>query len=319
MLKFVSRKITLQWFLLFGLIGVAIYTVLAKTHITEQEGNAFLFNSFRNFFSKNELIGKGIIIVILLFQIVLLQFYFRKNEYSAKNNLLPACFYLSILLVTKSLIYISPFFFTLLFFLIIISTNYTGNAIAVKNNAFWVGMLIAFATCFDVSSIVLLALSIITLVINHFSKMKEIAILIFGFLLVYFYFFSYHFFVNHLDEWLLTFQQIKVLGVFDPKILTRTTTLIALITLCIFYFYFVVRTKIINDSKIVIQRKRIITLNTRAVLMVACLFISNSPYPDVLGYLFVHLSIYLTLLAQEKSPLYINEFVTVVTFVVLCL
>ena len=319
MLKFINKKITFQWFILFGLTALTIYNIITKTQVSDQEGSAFLFQSFRNLFSQNQFIGKGIVFLILLAQIVLLQFYYRKNEYSSKKSLLPACFYLTILLLTKSLIVISPFFFTLLFFLIIISTNYTGNATTLKNNTFWVGMLIALATCFDVSSLILLVLAMITLILNHFSIIKEICILMFGFLLVYLYFFSFHFFVNNHNEWLLTFQQMKILGIYDKEILTQTSAIIALITLSVLYLYFIIRTKIINDSKIVIQRKRIITLNTRAILMIACLFISNSTYPNVLGYLFVHLSVYLAILSQEKSPLYFNEWVTVVTMVVLCL
>jgi hypothetical protein len=319
MLKFISKKITIQWFLLFGLLAIAIYTIITKAQVTNIEGGAFLFKSFARLFSKYELLGKTLVILILLCQIILLQFYFRKNDFSVKNNLLPACFYISILLLTKSLVIISPFFFTLLFFLIIISTNYTGNAITLKNNAFWVGMLIAIATCFDLSSIILLIIGIITLVINHFSKMKEIGVLVFGFILVYFYFFSFHFFINNHNEWLLTFQQIRILGILDMGILTRNTTLITLFTLPFLYLYFILRCKIINDSKVVIQRKRIITLNTSAVLMMVCILISNSSYPHILGYLFIHIAVYLALLAQERSPVYFNELITIVTFVVLCL
>jgi len=319
MLKFISRKFTIQCLILFGLAVLAIYNIITKTQLSDPDGSAFLFSSFYNLFSQNQWVGKGMVFIILLAQIFLLQYYFRKNEYTTKKSLLPACFYLSILLLTKSLITISPFFFTLLFFLIIISTNYTGNAIVLKNNTFFVGMVIALATCFDMSSIVLLVLAIITLILNHFSIIKEICILMFGFILVYFYFFSFHFFMNSSDDWFSTVLQIKILGILDGAILTRTSTLIALFILSLLYLYFIVRTRIINDSKIVIQRKRIITLNTRAFLMIACLFISNSTYPNVLGYLFIHLSVYLSILSYEKNPLYINDFITVVTFVVLCL
>jgi len=319
MLKFISIKVTFQWFIFIGLAIYAIYTIITKTQISEHAGSAFLFKSFSNLFSQNQIIGKGLVVFVLGLQIIFLQSYFRKNEYSAKNNLLPACFYISILLLTKSLIIISPFFFTLLFFLIIISTNYTGNAVSLKNNTFWVGMLIALATCFDICSFVLLVIAIITLILNHFSVIKEIGILLFGFVLVYFYFFSFHFLINNHHEWFLTFQQIDFFGIFDREILTETRSLITLITLSIFYLYFIVRIRIINDSKIVVQRKRIITLNTRALLMIGCLFISNSAYPHALGYLFIHISVYLALLAQERSPLYINEFITVCTFVVLWL
>jgi hypothetical protein len=149
--------------------------------------------------------------------------------------------------------------------------------------------------------------------------MKEISILIFGFILVYLYFFSYHFFMNNHIEWFSTFQQIKFLGVLKTETLPHTPKLIALPALFLLYLYFIMRVMYINNSKVVVQRKRIITLNTRAVLMMACILISNSIFPQILGYLFIHIAVYLALLAQEKSPLYINEGVTLITIVVLCL
>jgi hypothetical protein len=184
---------------------------------------------------------------------------------------------------------------------------------------FWIGIIIAFATCFDQSSIILLLLVIITLLINQYSRLKEIGILILGFVLIYIYFFSYYFFVDQLNEWIATFQQMKFLGILHSKISNPAIMLVSLIGLGILYIYFIVRFKILSDTKVMIQRKKIMTLNTRAVLMIICLFISNSTYPNILGYLFVHLAIYLALLAQEKSPLFINEIITILTFVVLWL
>ena len=190
MLKFLYRKIALQWGLLLGLLALAIYTIITQTQLTNEQGTAFLFKNFAHFFSQYKYFGRGIIIAVLLLQIFLLQYSFRKNEYSAKKSLLPACFFLSILLLTKSLTIISPFFFTLLFFLIISSIDFTTSSFKIKNNIFWVSILLALATCFDISSVILLVLVISTLIINQFSKIKEIGILLFGLLLVYFYFFS---------------------------------------------------------------------------------------------------------------------------------
>jgi hypothetical protein len=318
MLKFVYKKVALQWVILFGLLAIALFTIITKTNVSHEEGSAFLFIGFTNFFSQHEFLGKGIIIITLLLHLVFIQYYYIKNEY-AKNSLLPACYYLSILLLTNSLTIISPLFFTLLFFIIIISINYTENLINIKNNLFWIGLIIAFATCFDQSSVVLLLLVIITLIINQYSRLIEIAILLLGFFLIYFYFFSYYFFVDQLKEWISTFQQMRFLGLLNSTIPNPLLMFISLVGLGLIYIYFIVRFKLSSDAKVMIQRKKILTLNTRAVLMIVCLFISNTTYPGILGYIFVHLSIYLALLAQEKSPLFSNEVVTILTFVLLWL
>jgi len=319
MLRFLSRKITFQWVLFLGLLALSIYNIVTKSQIVNDEGSAFLFKSFIRFFSQYEYLSKGIIITFLLFQISLLQINYTANEYGVKNSLLPACFYLSILLLTNSLTNISPFFFTLFFLLIIVSIDLTETSSKTKSNVFWIGIIIALATCFDISSIMLLVLVMATLFINQFSRIKEIGILFFGFMLLYFYFFSFYFISNNLNEWLLTFQQIKVMSVLSCNSKNLSLTLFSLISLSIIYLFFTIKFRLLSDSKVAIQRNRIVTLNTRAFLMIACIFISNSAYPFVLGYLFIHISIYLTMLAQEKSPLYINELITIITLVALCL
>jgi hypothetical protein len=313
MLKFISRKIAFQWILLFGLFALSVYTIVTQAQLANEEGAAFLYKNFAHFFSRYDFFGKGIIIVVLLLQILLLQYYFMKNEFSAKSSLLPACFYLSILLLTKSLIVVSPLFFTLFFFLATISMNYTASSVKLKNNVFWIGALLALGTCFDLSSIILLVLVMTTLIINQFFKIKEIGILLFGFVLIYFYFFAYYFFTNSQHDWILTFQQIQILGILNEEILTRTNVIITLSFLAIVYIYFMVRTRMINEAKVVMLRKRVVTLNTSSALMITCLFISNSTYPYILGYLFVPIAIYLAILAQERSPLFINEIITIIT------
>jgi hypothetical protein len=313
MLKFINKKRTLQWILLLGLLGFAIYTIITQAQLPDEKGTTLLFKEFVHLFAQNDLLGKGIIIVILALQIILLQYYFNKNEYTNKKTLLPVCLYLSILLLTKSLIVISPFLFTLLFFLAIISIEFTVISVKLKNNVFWAGIIIAFATCFDPAGMILLAVAMTTLIINQFSKIKEIAILFTGFLLIYFYFFSIILFTNHFKEWIDTFQQISILNITNLNFLTSYSALISLIVLCILYFYFIFKTRMISESKIVKQRNRIFALNTWSILLVACMFLTSSNYPQALGYMITPVAIYLSILSQEKNPLYINELITVTT------
>jgi hypothetical protein len=171
----------------------------------------------------------------------------------------------------------------------------------------------------DFSGVILLVLVVITLFINQFFKIKEIAILLFGFVLVYFYFFSYYFFTDNLCEWMLSFKNIHILGIFDDKLFTRTSTIISLVFLSILYVFFMIRTAVISESKSVAIRKKTFTLNTWSALMIACLFISNSTYPYVLGYFFVPISGYLSIFSQARNPFYFNELITLSVLLVLWL
>jgi len=317
MLKFISKKIALQWIVLLVLLALSIYIIITQAQMANEQGTAFLYKYFVQFFLQYPWLGKGILIIVLLIQILFLQYYFAKNEFTAKTSLLPTCFYLSILLLTKSLITISPFFFTLFFFLIIISINYTLSSEKLKSNAFWAGVLIALGTCFDISSLVLIVLAITTLFINQFSRIKEIGVLLFGFSLVYLYFFAYYFFTNNLPEWILIFSQLQILGIMNDHNFDCASTLAPPIILGILYLFFILKFKMSSELKVVVQRKRVFTFNMWAILMIICLFVSNSVYPNALGYLFVPIAIYLSILAPEKNPFFINELITITTLVTL--
>ena len=83
------------------------------------------------------------------------------------------------------------------------------------------------------------------------------------------------------------------------------------------FVYFIIRTTFIGNAKIMVQRKKIVTLNTWASLLLFSLFLSNSTFPFALGYLIVPISIYLAFLSKEKNPIFINEIITVITFIIL--
>jgi len=319
MLKFINKKLALQWIILIGLLALSLHTVASKTILINDNGTFFLFKSFAQFFSRHIFLGKGIIIIVLLLQVILLQFFFINNDYVVKKSLLPACFYLSILLITKSLTIISPCFFTLLFFILLISVDYDVSITCIKNSALWVGMFIALATGFDVCGLILLIIAITALIINQFSKIKEIAILLFGFSLVYLFFFSYFFLTNHLSEWKWSFQEISVFGFFNSGITTPVFLLVSLLGLSVIYLYFIIRIRIISESKVIKHRNKVFTFIIWSILMFSCLFVTNLTYPQSLGYIIVPASIYMSILTQEKNPFYINELVTLATFLIFVL
>ena len=94
------------------------------------------------------------------------------------------------------------------------------------------------------------------------------------------------------------------------------TIMIPLIIFGILFAYFIIRTTLIGKSKILVQRRRIGTLNICALLLLLCLFISNATFPFALTYLIVPVSIYLAFLSKAKNPVFINEIITVITFVI---
>jgi len=319
MFKFFNRNIAIQWFIFFGLLLFSIYTIFDKAVVVYEDNATLLYEYFFHFYSLHPLFVKSIITVMLMLQVSLIQLFFIKSEvFTLKNSLFPSCFYLSILLLTKTFEHISPIFFTILFYTIVISINYSTSSVRLKNHVFWSGILIALATCFDKSSIVLFAMVVSTLFINQYFKIKEIAILVFGFLLVYLYYFAFIFLSDNLHEWLL-FEGVRILGGWDTDILFQPEAIISLSGLFVLYNYYMIRTKLISDSKVVVVRKKIFTLNIWSLLMIACIFISNSSYPYVLGYLFVPISAYLAILSQEKNPFFMNEIITIATLFLLWL
>jgi hypothetical protein len=260
MLKFIKKKVALQWMLLLGLLTLAVYKIITQTELANNYESPFLFQSFTLLFDSSIFLSKGIIIAILLLQIILLQFYFLKNELSVKFSLIPACFFLSIMLITKSLFIIYPSFFTILFLLIIISIEQNASLSSTNYNVFWIGVIIALATGFDYSSIFLLIIIMIILLMHQFSRVKVIGILFFGFFLTYLCFFSYFFLTDQLAEWVSTFDQINILKIINKKPLANIYTFFSSIVLSLIFAYFIIKTTRNGILKGIVLRKRFFLL-----------------------------------------------------------
>ena len=319
MLKFINKRIAFQWIILVGLFSLALFKIFSQSQIINVDGNMFLFKSFASFFSQHLLFGKIVLSFLLVFQIILLQLFYSKNDLSSKFSLLPACFFLIGMLITKSLTDISPSFFTTLFLLVNVSIEQEVSSDKLKRNIFWMGVTIAIATAFDQNSIVLVFLAMTTLFINQFSKFKEIAILFFGFILVYIYISSYYFLTNQLYVWIEHFSEIKIMKIIDKNLFSNPFHIVSVLVISILYIYFIIRIKLIGDTKVVVQRKRIFTLNIWALLLLFCFFLSNSSLTKGFNYLLVPISIYLAFFSKEKNPFFINEIVTIVIFIALCI
>lgn len=317
--KLLNRNRGFQIAILVGLLGGIVFQLITKSHLVDSPNYTFFFKSFAQFVSNHPIIGKSIIFAVLIIQLIFLQSYFWRNDFVAKKSFFPSIYYLVLLLCSNAIVEITPIFFTTLAFIICLSFDLQTHQTKVKNNVFFAGVIIALFSYFDIAISLITLLIISSLIINQFTKLKEIFILFLGFLITHIYVITYCFFTHNLEFFISQLQQIQWFGVFRFDFQFTYIKTISLIIITLLYLYFIIRTKVQSESKVVVQRKRILTLNVISVIWITAVFINSSCIPISKGYFFVPFSLYLGILSQDRSKFLINEIVTCLTIVCLCL
>lgn len=320
MFKFLNKYIPLLWLVFVTLFFVSIYCIVTKSCVLYSYNHYYLFSSFFKILNESYFIRIAVVILNLVLQLLLISAFLSQSRFIAPNSPYPSIFYLALLLVTNSLITITPIFFTNTILLIILCLNVNyDNESRTKRNIFFTGILVALGCCFDFAFIVTLLFVIISLMINLYSKIRHIMILLSGFIILITYIFSYYLFTDSLDIFQNYFTQISLFYIFNST-LTYPSLRITFFVVA-FFASWVVILKISQafESKIVAMRKRFITLQILYVVLFLSFLFCTLNYPLYLQYLIVPLACFFVALAQLPSRLFINELLVLFVFLGLCL
>ena len=320
MFKILNKYISLLWLVFVTLLSVSIYVVVAKSCVLDNYSHYYLFPSFFKILNESYFIRIVVVILNLVLQLLLISSFLSQSRFITPNSPYPSIFYLALLLSTNSLITITPIFFTNTILLIILCLNVNyDNESRTKRNIFFTGILVALGCCFDFAFIVTLLFVIISLMINLYSKIRHIMILLSGFIILITYIFSYYLFTDSLSLLQNYFSQISPLYTFN-SISTDSSLRITFFAIAFFASWIMIfKISQAFESKIVAMRKRHITLQILYVVLFLSFLFCTLSYPFYLQYLVVPLACFFVAVAQLPSRLFINELLVLFIFLGLCL
>lgn len=307
MYNFFNKNLIVQTIILAALSIYSIVIIFGNINLVTPSGVDPLYQVLYSLLVNHTGILRLFVIILLIFQIVLLQFFFKKNNFSDSLSLFPAIWYLAILVAGNFLQQISPLIFVNFFVILLLYLNINYESGSIKNNVFLSGIIIGISFFIDVTSLLLLFFVIFSLIVNRFSKGKDIFIAIFGLLIPVIYFISYGFFTDNLFLMIPSFQDFHFFGIAAFFTTFKIWDLIFIILLVIILLYAIVYLKISFSNKLIVMRKRLITINILTVILFLAFILSGNHYPHLLLYMLIPVSIYFPLIQDNKQRWIVND------------
>lgn len=319
MFRILNKIIGLQWFLLFLLFVIAEIQIFSSSILMNPTGFPILYKSIYNILFSNEIARSLTLSIVLILSILGVQYYFSKNNFAPKTSLLPAIIFLSILLLTGSLKIVSPIFFTnfsIIIILLINESHYKGLS---KSNVFYSGMIIGLSLLIDPASIVLLLFLIVSMIINTVITPKDLIVSLLGIITIGIYLIAYYFFIDGLDILWANFSQIKLYSIFSTVRQLSTLQMVFIPLNFIIIFYLVIKVSMVYENKVIVMRKKIITLNALLLCLMGTILVSGISPEFLFRYFFIPISLLISILVQNPNRFFIYEILITLLYIGLCL
>jgi len=319
MFYFLHKNTLLQWLILIMLACFVTFKLITHPILQLPEGAPFLYHSIYSSLSTNSALFVVVIGCILVLQIILLQIYFLRNHFLGKFSLLPAIFYLGLLSCDSFLAPVTPAFFSNLCAVIVLNLIHDYTPQSVKSRALLAGIITGIGICIDLASAILMVFIITSFVMNLFSKIKNILISIIGLITSFIYVITYFFLTDKLPVLLENLREIRFLHFFNCLPSFSPISTISFSIIISILLYIIVKIALRYKNKLVILRKKVLTLNVFFINSFLAIFFTLLSYPSFFQYLFLPLAVYLTLFTQERNRFFLNEITFLILIVALCL
>ena len=318
MFRFIQSKLFLQLVCVLALLTWAVLQFIGATHIVQVPSSS----SFWQMLSPLQNHYGGMIAVIsfgLLLQILLTDVYYFRGGFGDNHHLMVCIWFLLILCCGGYVSELSPVWLTNLMLAIIISLNFDYDSGNLKSKDLLSGILTGVASLFYPPMVFVAFFVISSLIINRFSKYKDIIVYILGILLVCIYIFSFYFISNRLPELYQFVSGIRFYNTFAMTEMYSWQVMVLIATTVVSLLYATIVLKIQYDSKTVILRKRLITIHL--ITMSCLLLMVFSPFDihQAVGFLIIPMSLYYSMLSQMKEHTFINDIMMLIFAVALCL
>ena len=318
MFRSIQSKLFLQVVCVLALLVWAVLQFIGPTHFLQPLSSTVFWQMLAPLQSHYG----GMITIIsfgLLLQILLTDVYYFRGGFGDNHHLMVCIWFLLILCCGGFVSELSPVWFSNLILAIIISLNFDYDNGNLKSKDLLSGILTGVASLFYPPMLFVAFFVISSLIINRFSKYKDIIVYILGILLVYLYIFCFYFFCNRLPELYQFVTEIRFYNTFMMTEMYSWKVMVLIATTVASLLYAIVVLKIQYDSKTVLLRKRLITIHL--ITMSTLLLMAFSPFDfhQAVGFLLIPMTLYYSMLSQMKEHPFINDLMMLIFVVALCL
>lgn len=303
--------------LMLGWTGYAVFTQLS---FSSAEGQTLLFQKIVPIWENSALGCRIVAMLMILLELLFVQRFYSLNKFSDNQSFMPTLLFLVFLNVSGMLTVFTPAWFTVftLTFLLLYNLR-DNNEKPVKNRILASGAVVALATLMDFHAVWLVFFLICALAANRFTKIKDVLILFAGALLVYVYVFTYHFLRGSMHEWSLSYAHYHFFEVIKSVQSLGVLNYVLIGYLLVSTIYVITLLKLFYDNKLIILRKRFVTIILLTIASVAMVVFSGLDFRLGLIYLLVPMTLAYSMLANIKRRRFLHDLLFIALVVLLCL
>lgn len=318
MYKFLHKNIIFHSLITILLLGYSFFVLFTEsTYFASPDGSAIDLY-LRKLWENNMLLMRIVTALFLVMKLLILQIYFERNQFFEGTNLFPSIFYLALLAGTGSIGTISILFFANFFVILLLLLNSGYQPQSIKNQVFTSGFIIGVLFFADISSLLLFVFVIASLLVNRFSKIRDVLLTLLGFSIPIIYVFAIYLFT---DQYLTVEDggfRLMPFGFYPCLEKLRVIEFVAFFFMTFSLLYFGSILTIIFSSKLIIMRRRLISINALAITLFATLFFTSFAYPFSLVYMFIPITVYCSIVTQQKRNWVFNYILMIALIVLLC-
>lgn len=318
MLRFIQSRIFMQTLAVLAVLSWAVYMMVSSSTFVQVAYPSYFWKGIASI--QSHYVAMCLVLAAgFLIQLLLSDVYYFRGGFGDTHHLM-VIFWLLLLSCCGGFIHeMSPVWLSNIVLVMIISLNFDYDRGNLKNKDLFSGILTGIGFLFYPPILFIAFFVISSLVINRFSKYKDIIVYILGILLVFLYTFCYYLFTDRLPELYKMLTELKfyvsflVTGVFSWKEIVLVSA--AAVSL----LYAVVILKIQYGNKQVLLRKRLMTIHL--ITITTLLMMVFSPY-DIhrsMGFVIIPMTLYYAMLSQMKEHPIVNDFMMLIFAVSLCL
>lgn len=318
MFRFIQSRLFLQLVALLAVVVWAVFQVVTSMHYVGMPDPALCWQAFAPL--QNHYVALCLLFTLgLLIQIVLADIYYFRCGFGDTHHLMVVFWYMLLLCCGGCFGEFSPVWMSNVLLVVIISLNFDYEGGNQKSKDILSGILIGISSLFYPPVILLSFFVIFSLIINKFSKHKDIAVFLLGILTVYLYVFCYFFFTDQLVELRNQLSQMHWYNTFRATSVFSWREILLVSAAVLSWFYSILILKIEYGNKQVLLRKRLLTIHLIMISTLLLLIFSPFGIRQSMGFLVLPMSLYYAMLSQIKQHSVANDLMMLIFAVALCL
>ena len=310
----------LQKFKIIQIIIMVVMTVLMAIQLFQQPMEFCYFDTALPFakslatgVSQHSGLFKGFLFLMVLAEGFILYQYFKKGAFMDNTSFFPVIWFFTFNAFACFLTPFTPIAITNLTIILLLMLNEPSSHLRFKFQLLLSGILIAINCFYDFSAVLLLLYLIISLAISRLEKFRDVLALLLGFTLPFIYIGTVYFFKGDFSVFTDMWKQDHFHSAIFSLPHISMVTIVCIAVFILLLPYIVIQLKILFDNKLIVIRKRFISLVILLITLLVMVLVSQVPLPYSLAYFSVPVTSFLSAMIPEKNFSIIKE-VAIVLF-----